>query len=318
VLTRENGKPGPEIFPELNTFLHHAGYVGILDRWQKFPSCFPLRYNNSAHSGENMKRKIIDLHQHLHTLEDAEKLRAAAEKTGVVKTVLLGMPESRHPGNNKLVLQACQRYPDFFIPFAGFDFRTMSTDQIQRFHDDGFLGLKFIAPLLPYNDARYFSFYEKAALLKMPCLFHLGIVANTPAWRDCDSGLMRPVHLDHIARSFPELTVIGAHFGNPWSDEAAMACRWNPNLFFDFSGSLLKYRSPAYIRSLLWWSAEGPYQSPDRSWPWQKIVFGSDVAPEQVSEVISDYEKLFTRLNLSAQLRQCVWHKNAEKILSLR
>ncbi|MCM8769003.1 MAG: amidohydrolase family protein [Candidatus Omnitrophica bacterium] len=263
------------------------------------------------------KRKIIDFHQHLHSLVDAEKLRAIGEKFGVVKTVLLGMPESRRPGNNKLVLTAVKLNPDFFIPFAGFDFRTMTSQDILAFKDQGFWGIKFIAPLLPYNDSRYLPIYQQAARLKMVCFFHLGIVANSPAWRDCDSSLMRPIYLDHIARNFPELTIIGAHFGNPWSDEAAMACRWNPNLFFDFSGSLLKYRPAKYLSNLLWWKPNSPYHSPDNTSPWQKIVFGSDVVPEEVSDVINDYEKLFQTLRLPQKWQAFVWWKNAAKILNL-
>ncbi len=77
-----------------------------------------------------------------------------------------------------------------------------------------------------------------------------------------------------------------------------MACRWNPNLFFDFSGSLLKYRSSQYIGSLLWWTAEGPYSSPDKTSPWQKILFGSDVSPSMVSDAVNDYDKLFCELKL--------------------
>jgi len=263
-----------------------------------------------------MERKIIDFHQHLRSVEDIEKLRTYGEKSRLRKIVLLGIPESRFPGNNKIVLQAARDYPDFFIPFAGFDFRTASTQEVELFRDEGFTGLKFIAPVFPYNDTRYFSLYEKAARLRMVCVFHLGIVANTATWKDCDSNLMRPIYLDHIARSFPELTIIGAHFGNPWSDEAAMACRWNPNLYFDFSGSLLKYRSPAYLANLLWWSPHCSYPSPDHSWPWQKIVFGSDVAPESIAEVVGDYEKLFHSLQLPSEFQEWVWWQNAEKILS--
>jgi predicted TIM-barrel fold metal-dependent hydrolase len=128
---------------------------------------------------------------------------------------------------------------------------------------------------------------------------------------------MRPIHLDHIARTIPGLRIVGAHLGNPWSDEAAMACRWNPNLFFDLSGSLLKYRKPDYLGGLLWWKASGPYKSPDGTSAWQKIVFGSDVAPDEVADVIHDYEVLMDALNLDADLRQQIWGGTAMKVLGL-
>lgn len=51
---------------------------------------------------------------------------------------------------------------------------------------------------------------------------------------------MRPIYLDTIARAFPDLKIIGAHLGNPWYQEAAEVARWNPNVFFDLTGSTLK------------------------------------------------------------------------------
>jgi hypothetical protein len=50
---------------------------------------------------------------------------------------------------------------------------------------------------------------------------------------------MRTFHLEEIARRFPKLTVIGAHWGNPEYEWAAEVARWNPNVLFDLSGSTL-------------------------------------------------------------------------------
>jgi uncharacterized protein len=261
--------------------------------------------------------KKIDFHQHLDSFDELDGLVREYERLDVVRCVLLGLPPKRLPGNNEVVQEAGEKHPRLFIPFAGFDLDADNPEDLDRFRDRGFRGIKFIGPLRPYNDPVYFPTYETAARLKLPVVFHLGIVANTAGWKDCDSGLMRPVHLDHIARRIPELTIIGAHFGNPWSDEAAMACRWNPNLFFDFSGSLLKYRSPEYIGSLLWWKKDGPYQSPDHTDAWRKIVFGTDVSLEQVSDVLDDYEKLLRTLNLSPELREAVWYSTAAGILGV-
>lgn len=264
-----------------------------------------------------MARKIIDIHQHLEAAADTDQMAEEYGRLGVVKAVLLGLPPKRLPGNNDLLLAAAKQYPKLFVPFAGFDLDAMTAADVTRFRDAGFKGIKFIGVRRPYNDPAYFPVYEQACALRLPVLFHLGIVANTGAWSDCDSGLMRPIHLDHIARRLPSLTLIGAHFGNPWSDEAAMACRWNPNLFFDMSGSLLKYRSPAYLGSLLWWTDDGPYKSPDRTHAWQKILFGSDVATRQIADVIHDYELLMDGLNLPAALREAVWYGTAARLLGV-
>ena len=258
------------------------------------------------------------MHQHLDDSNSADTLAETYGGLGVEKAVLLGMPPRRVPKDNENVLAAARKYPKLYVPFVGFDLDEMRPADLGRFQDAGFVGIKFIGPAKAYNDPAYFPVYEKAAALRMIALFHLGIVANHRPWHDADSGLMRPIHLDHIARSIPELTIIGAHFGNPWSDEAAMACRWNPNLFFDLSGSLLKYRSPEYLRALLWWTADGAYKSPDHTDAWQKILFGSDVTADEVPDVMQDYEKLMDGINLRPELREAVWHGTAAKLLGLK
>ena len=169
-----------------------------------------------------MVRRIIDMHQHVGAEPDIDLLAAEYERAGVVKVVLLGIQSRRWPGNNDVVLTAAQRMPELYVPFAGFDLDQRGPDDLTEFRDRGFHGVKFIAPDRPYNHTGYMPVYERALELGLPVLFHLGIVANKPAWSDVDSSNMRPIHLDHIARQFPELPIIGAHLGNPWYEEATM------------------------------------------------------------------------------------------------
>ena len=267
-----------------------------------------------------MARRIIDMHQHL-GLDETNTADALAEeyaRLGVEKVVLQPMPPCCEPGNNEAVLEAHKRYPDLFIPFVGFDLDEMQPDELKRFQEEGFVGIKFIGPAKPYNDASYFPVYVKACELGMPALFHLGIVSNAGRWRNCNSNLMRPIYLDHIARSLPEFKIVGAHLGNPWYEEATMSCRWNPNLFFDLSGSTLKKKTPQFIGGLLWWTPTTAYKSPDGTHAWQKIVFGSDVSCDQIEDVIHDYESLMSALSLSPELQEAVWYGTAAKLLGLR
>lgn len=262
-----------------------------------------------------MPTGIIDFHQHLFAADELDERVEACERANIVKAVLLGLPSNRVAGNNEIVLDANKACPELFIPFYGGEMDGMTPDDISRSRDQGFVGLKFIAPAKAYNDSVYFPLYERAAELGLPVLFHLGIVSNAEKWSDCDSNLMRPIHLDHIARCFPELSVIGAHFGNPWSDEAAMACRWNPNLIFDLSGSLLKYRRPEYLADLLWWRPEGPYAAPNGTHAWSNIVFGSDVNSSMIDDVVRDYEHLIETLALDPALSDGIWRDTARAIL---
>jgi len=264
-----------------------------------------------------MLRRVIDMHQHLVGPNTADAMAEHYATLGVEKVVLQALPPRREPGNNEAVLAAHRKYPDLFVPFVGFDLDEMKPEDLERFKGEGFVGIKFIGPAKPYNDPAYFPVYEKATELGMPGLYHLGIVANRGAWASCDSNLMRPIYLDHIARSFPEFRIIGAHLGNPWYEEATMSCRWNPNLFFDLSGSTLKKKTPEFLGSLLWWTPTTAYKSPDRTWAWEKIVFGSDVNYPQVCDVMHDYEMLMRALNLHPELQEAVWYGTAAKILGL-
>ena len=264
-----------------------------------------------------MTRRVIDVHQHLSVTNTADVMAEEYGRLGVEKVVLQALPPRREPGNNDAVLAAHRKYPQLFVPFVGFDLDAMKPQELERFRDEGFVGIKFIGPGRPYNDPSYFPVYEKACQLGMPGLYHLGIVANYGAWTDCDSNLMRPIHLDHIARSFPEFRMVGAHLGNPWYEEATMSCRWNPNLFLDLSGSTLKKKQPEFLGGLLWWTPRTAYKSRDRTHAWEKIVFGSDVPWHQVCDVMHDYEVLMSALQLSPELCEAVWHGTAAKILGL-
>ena len=62
-----------------------------------------------------------------------------------------------------------------------------------------------------------FSNFQKAAELKIPCLFHTGtsgIGAGQPGGQGIKLDPARPIHLDVVAARFPELPIIAAHF---WS-----------------------------------------------------------------------------------------------------
>ena len=48
---------------------------------------------------------------------------------------------------------------------------------------------------------------------------------------------------------------------------------------------------------------------------WDKIVFGSDVPPEDIHDVLDDYERLADSLGFSKETRDAVFFKTAEKLL---
>ena len=86
--------------------------------------------------------------------------------------------------------------------------------------------------------------------------------------------------LDTISRVCPKTTLQGAHLGNPWYEEAAEAARWNPNLYFDVTGStLLKFIKLGRLERLseiLWWAsgeaAENPHTLKGGPGAWEAVL----------------------------------------------
>ena len=266
---------------------------------------------------------IIDAHHHLLTEPNyAQTLVSVCDDLGIDKVCLFGAgPQHYQYGiaGNDAVLQAMQAHPDRLVGFAVFELGVDVPARIDEFARQGFKGVKLINPSKNYDDREFFPAYGRMEAYGLPALFHLGIVARTPSDRyyDIDNNRHRPIYLDRIARAFPKLSVIGAHFGNPWYSEAGMACRWNPNLYFDLSGSTLKKKSPEQLGELLWWPPDTRYKDPHGRHAWGKIVFGSDVHAREINDVLSDYQRVREALELSAEIQEKVLGKTMAEILGL-
>lgn len=163
-------------------------------------------------------------------------------------------------------------------------------DLVDQMHAAGFRGLgELTSTLKNYDDRGYWPIYARAEQYGMILLFHTGIV-NRPdpsIPSDISVDRMRPTTLDGIARRFPKLTIIGAHLGNPDYAWAAEIARWNPNLYFDLSGSSLikKQQDYTFFKSIFWWSGVvSPHTPKDNSNAFEKLVFGSDVFNGEIEE----------------------------------
>jgi predicted TIM-barrel fold metal-dependent hydrolase len=265
---------------------------------------------------------IIDCHHHLWSEPDyADRLAETCERLDIGRVCLMALPDYYGPASgNAAVAAACARYPDLFVGFAYVDLGRDDVGRVNWALDQGFRGLKLINPRLPYDDDALFPIYERAAALGVVCLFHLGIVARDDSQRPdfpVRCHYMRPIHLDTIARLFPDLTVIGAHLGNPWYAEAGMACRWNANLYFDLTGSTLKKKSPEELDRLLWWRPDSRYRDAQGRHAWQKILFGSDTSWQEIEEVLGDYRRCMDELHISNEIQRQVLGDTAGRLLGL-
>lgn len=230
--------------------------------------------------------KLIDVHEHFNgepgvLNELLEKLNAA-DGLGILLVTPKGFDEAT---------QFIHEHPNRFIGFG--DIKLDDPDvleQIDKFHQAGYRGLgEITSSQKNYDDRSYWPIYDRAAKYHMILLFHTGTVVrlNPDQPSDVSFERMKATRLDLIARHWPQTIVIGAHMGNPDYAEAAEVARWDPNLYFDLSGSsLIKMRDNyGFFRSIFWWSGvvspHTPAGGPDA---FEKLVFGSDVFRGELGE----------------------------------
>jgi len=264
---------------------------------------------------------IIDCHHHL-PAQDPEgyvaKLRAECARLNIDRVVIMSAGPPDWACNEK-VAQMQHANRDLLIGLGYLQLGAVTVKDVDRVYELGLKGLKFIWPLKNYDDDDFMPIYERAAALGLPSLFHLGIVAREPNQhlKDVSMARMRPVFLDRIARKFPTLSIIGAHYGNPWYEEAAEIARMHPNVYFDLTGSSLKKKKPEYFDELMWWGKDQQYGRMGGNHPYQKLLFGTDVGVELMEDTLNDYRKLMDTCKMGDDFRNLVMGETAQRIFGL-
>lgn len=270
---------------------------------------------------------IINCHAHLSHDRDLDQWVRQEQKLGVVKMCLAALGEpfptvwSSQYYTNADVKAAMDKYPDFIVGMAQVNLtETPHTgDDIERFHEQGFAGLKFIVPKFDYSDERYFPIYERAEALGMPILAHTGYVAYTTDGsepeRDSYIARMAPIQFDRVARHFPNLKLIGAHLGWPdWRYATQLAVKF-PNVYFDICGAGgKKSRVSEYKQAL------APFPGADWDDPeenraldyFRKLVFGTD-NPSAAVWVPAALD-LMDYLHVDAPTRERFFYRNAAEV----
>ena len=243
--------------------------------------------------GQQVHPKLIDCHVHHNgSPEFLDKLVTKLETLQGMAMLIV------EPKDLDSVTEFMKHHPGRLIGLGQIELDSPDVlETVDKFHAAGFRGLgELTKPKYSYDDRRYWPVYERAESDGMIILFHTGIVNRThpevPA--DASSDRMRVSTLDLIARRFPKLTIIGAHLGNPdyaWAGEVG---RWNPNVYFDVSGSTLikKQEDYAFFKSVFWWTSVASAHTPKSSASaFEKLVFGSDVFEGDLAELDRELER---------------------------
>lgn len=264
--------------------------------------------------------RIVDLHIHFDSRPGfVEDLVKVYSRMGAIACTLADREDFDKARD------AARRYPEIIYPFAVVDLDSAgAVEHVDRARQAGFRGVKFHSPMKNYDDPSYFPVYARAERYRMVALFHTGI-----SYRPNDkiprlvgsSARMRPMYLDTLARAFPELNIVGAHLGNPWYEEAAEVARWNPNVYFDVTGStLIKKKDELNIfRKYLWWgqSSGGAHMPSSTPHAFEKLVFGTDEEPASLEQVLARYTALMDACQVNAEVRRKVLAETGLRLLGL-
>ncbi|HLH38415.1 MAG TPA: amidohydrolase family protein [Bryobacteraceae bacterium] len=280
-----------------------------------------LGLSAAALQAQTAARGMVDVHVHYNGQKSfLEQMLARLDKHDGMAFLLTP------PQNLDEVAAFLKEHPQRFTGFGSI--RLDDPDavaQVDRFQKAGFRGLgEMSGPLKNYDDKSYWPIYERAQQYGMILLFHTGIVMrpNPETPSDISVDRMRPTTLDNIARQFPKLTIIGAHLGNPDYAWAAEIARWNPNIYFDLSGSTLIKLQENYqiFKSLFWWSSiVSPHTPKSSASAFEKIVFGSDVFGGEIEEFdreIDRYKKMLDSCGVSPQAQANIFGGTMRKILA--
>lgn len=145
------------------------------------------------------------------------------------------------------VAAVCSEYPDRLSGMVGIDpYSGMEgVERLERFVEtEAFVGAH-IVPYgfhLPPNHRRYYPFYAKCAELGVPVMIQIG---HTSVAMPNDPG--RPKYLDDIALDFPDLDIVAANIGWPWTTEAIALAWTHSNVYIATTGHPPQYWDTEFV-----------------------------------------------------------------------
>jgi len=172
---------------------------------------------------------------------------APGEKTGGVNGP--GEPGDVANGVNDVTAAFVRAYPERLIGFLSVHPHDPAClSEFERGRTDlGLKGVKLGANYQIFDplESRALAIYREAERHGLPILFHIG----TSPVRMAPIRYAHPLVVDEIAMRYPELKIIMAHMGHPWTVDTAVVVRKHPNVYADLSG--LFYRPWTFYEAML-------------------------------------------------------------------
>ena len=172
---------------------------------------------------------------------------APGEKTGGVNGA--GEPGDVADGVNDSTAAFVRAYPERLIGFMSVHPHDPAClTEFERGRTDlGLRGVKLGANYQIFDplESRALAVYREAERHGLPILFHIG----TSPVRMAPIRYAHPLVVDEIAMRYPDLKIIMAHMGHPWTVDTAVVVRKHPNVYADLSG--LFYRPWTFYEAML-------------------------------------------------------------------
>ncbi len=153
------------------------------------------------------------------------------------------------------------------------------------------------------DDRRLYPLWETINELQVPVMVDVGTTGMGAGMPGGLGAILRHAHpaaIDRLAADFPDLSIVAAHPGWPWTEEMIAVALHKGNVSWELSGWSPKYFPDALKRDI-----KGRLKD--------KIMFGSDYPSIA-------YDRLFREwgeLGYSDDLMEKIFHGNAERILGL-
>ena len=169
----------------------------------------------------------------------------------------------------------------------------------------GMLGFHF-HPIMGHfsvDERKFYPLWETINSLKVPVMIDVGTTgmgAGTPGGLGAIIRHAHPAAIDQLAADFPDLNIVAAHPGWPWTEEMIAVALHKGNVSWELSGWAPKYFPDALKRDI-----KGRLKD--------KIMFGSDYPSIPYERIFKEWNEL----GYSDELLEQIFHGNAERILGL-
>jgi uncharacterized protein len=227
---------------------------------------------------------------------------AEMDEWGVEIAILSAIVESDDVKiSNEEVADCIAKYPDRFRGAIAVDPRKpmKALKEIEHWVADGFVNLKICSYGYgfdnPPNSKLWYPLYAKACELDISVTIQVG---HTGPLLPSEGG--RPIYLDEVALTFPELVIIGAHIGWPWEEEMGMLAWKHPNVYIDTSAYAPSRYPERFVKFL---KRRAPH----------KVLWATDYPAIRYDRGISE----IAALDLGPEVERLFLSDNARKIFKL-